>query len=511
MTSIDTSVDTALSTPSTIRACVFALSPTPSQARALQSHCGAQRFAYNWGLALVRAIIAQRDAERSYGVTDSALTPHVNWSAYALRKRWNETKSTVAPWWSENSKEAYASGLANLSAALNRWAHDRKSESGRRRAFPRFKPKRSRPSCRFSTGAFGLTATDNRHIKLPRIGVIRTSESTHRLARQIGRGTARIRSATVSFRNGRWQVSFSVEASWPPSGGLRRKLPVIGIDLGITHWAILSTPIPDITDTDGFVAALPCPERAEKKLRRLQRRAARQQGPDKRLRCTPSRRWSKTHAEIARAHTRMSNVRADKLHKLTTRLAASCESIVIEDLHVAGLIRNRRLSARIQHAAWGELRRQLTYKSAASGTSVVVADRFYPSSKTCSGCGVVKTKLPLAERTFHCDHCPTHLDRDINAARNLASLVEDRTRRTSAESCAGTSNKPAGNPHKTDPGSAMGTATGRPSRPTPRSDTTAVTATTVRSPLRHHVFLNTAHDGGAAPPDSQPPHEGGWG
>jgi putative transposase len=109
-----------------IQAYQFALDPTPAQESALRSHCGGQRYAYNWGLRLVQANLAQRAAERSYSLADAALTPALNWSAYSLRKDWNQTKARVAPWWAENSKEAYSSGLANLAAALGNW-NDSKS------------------------------------------------------------------------------------------------------------------------------------------------------------------------------------------------------------------------------------------------------------------------------------------------------------------------------------------------------------------------------------------------
>jgi hypothetical protein len=179
---------------------------------ALRSHCGGQRFAYNWGLALVRANLAQREAERSYGVPDDRLTPSLSWSAYSLRKSWNQAKDDLAPWWAENSKEAYSSGLVNLAAALGNWIDSR---TGKRRGptvrFPRFKGKRAARSCRFTTGAFGLADSDRRYVKLPRIGLVRTHESTRKLARHIERGAARIRSATVAHRRGRWFVSLSVE------------------------------------------------------------------------------------------------------------------------------------------------------------------------------------------------------------------------------------------------------------------------------------------------------------
>ncbi|WP_245721348.1 hypothetical protein [Nocardia pseudovaccinii] len=157
----------------------------------------------------MKANLDQRHAETTYGHSGDDLTPPMPWSAYALRKQWNQIKDQIAPWWAENSKEAYSSGLANLAAALQNWADARTGKRrGRTVGFPRFKGRRAGLSCRFTTGAFGLTDGDRRHVKLPRIGTVRTHESTRKLARHLERGTARIRSATVSHRAGRWFVSF---------------------------------------------------------------------------------------------------------------------------------------------------------------------------------------------------------------------------------------------------------------------------------------------------------------
>ena len=114
-----------------VQAYRFALDPSPAQEAALRSHCGAQRFAFNWGLARVKANLGQREAERNYGVPEELLTPAVSWSAWSLRKDFNAVKREVAPWWAENSKEAYASGLANLTAALGNWATSRAGHAER--------------------------------------------------------------------------------------------------------------------------------------------------------------------------------------------------------------------------------------------------------------------------------------------------------------------------------------------------------------------------------------------
>lgn len=392
-----------------IRAYLFALDPTEEQAELFRSHCGAQRLAYNWCLARVRANWAQRAAEQTYGLSGEALTPWVDTSAYGLRKAWNTTKAQVAPWWAQNSKEAYASGCANLAAALV-------SRKAGRAQMPRFKSKRrARLTCRFTAGGFGL-GPDRRHIRLPVIGVVRTYESTRKLARRVEAGTARIRSATLSYQRGRWHVSFSVELP-DPAPAARPGSRVVGIDLGIKGLAVLST---------GQTVPNPRPlDQAQAALRRAQRQAARRRGPDRRTGVEPSRRWRKSRGRADRIHTRVANLRRDAVHKLTTGLTAEFDTIVLENLAVANMIRNRRLSRAIADAGWAQIRRQLTYKIAQAGGVLVVADRWFASSKTCSGCGTAKAKLMLSERTYSCLACGLVLDRDLNAALNLAALAAD--------------------------------------------------------------------------------------
>ncbi len=421
-----------------IRGYLFALDPTPAQVQEFRSHCGGQRYAYNFGLALVRANLEQRAAERTYGIAEGDLTPAVSWSAYSLRRAWNTAKHDLAPWWPENSKEAYSSGLANVAAALSHWSASRSgTRSGPRVAFPRFKGRRARLSCRFTTGALGLSA-DRRHVQLPRIGVVRTHESTRTLARRIEAGTARIRSATLSWQRGRWHVAFSVELPDPQplerTGGR-----VVGIDLGITSLAVLSTGhvVPNPRHLDAALSAL----------RRAQRTCSRRRGPDRRTRIEPSNRWRKATAQVSALHTRVANSRRDALHKLTTRLVASHDTLVVEDLNVAGMLRNRHLARHISGLGMGEFRRQIQYKADQAGVRVVVADRWYPSSKTCSACGAVKAKLTLAEREFLCQSCGTRLDRDLNAARNLAALADQAVSGVLRPDVK----RPAGNPDKTAP------------------------------------------------------------
>ena len=261
---------------------------------------------------------------------------------------------------------------------------------------------------------------------LPRLGAIRTHESTRKLARRLDDGRARILSATVRQEAcGRWYVSLQAEVVRAAESP-RRPGVAAGVDLGVSHLAV-------IADSAGGVRYEPNPQHLEQALSTLRRRSrqmARRRGP---VRCdpatgttvrqVPSAGWRDARRSLARAHVRVRHLRADAIAKLTSALAAEYGCVVAEDLNVAGMLRNRRLARRIAGAGFGEIRRQLGYKSAWNGGQLVLADRWYPSSKTCSGCGVVKAKLPLRTRVFRCEACGLVLDRDLNAARNLAALA----------------------------------------------------------------------------------------
>jgi putative transposase len=258
---------------------------------------------------------------------------------------------------------------------------------------------------------------DRQHVQLPKIGVLKTHESTRKLARRLEHGTARILAATVSRTADRWFVSFTCEVQRVIPTGSRRTA-VVGVDVGVQHLAVLST---------GAVIRNPrALEESLKRLRRLSRQLARRQGTraaDGRYR-VPSVRWEQAHRQFARTHARIANIRRDALHKLTTTLATEYATVVVEHLNVAGMVRNRTLARAIADSGMGELRRLLTYKTSWHGSHLVVANPSCPSSKTCSACGWVKAKLTLAERTFTCEACGLRIDRDLNAAHNLAKLAD---------------------------------------------------------------------------------------
>ncbi|NED88259.1 IS200/IS605 family element transposase accessory protein TnpB [Streptomyces sp. SID11233] len=413
----------------TVSAHRLALDPNAAAGARLYSHAGAARAAYNWAVAHVTAVWWQRGAEASYGIAEDGLTPWRSWSLPSLRKAFNENKHAdprFAGWWEENSKEAYNTGLAHASAAFDNYAKSRKGKrKGARVGVPRFKSKRkARPACRFTTGAIRIEP-DGRHVTLPRIGTVRLHEHRPDLRARIDAGTMRILSATVRLDRGRWFVAFQVEQR-NELVRVARPAAAVGIDLGITSLAVLA-------DSDGNVSGEPNPrhlDRAQRQLARASRVVSRRRGPDRRTGRKPSRRWEKANRVRNKVHHRVANLREDTLHKLTTRLTAEYGTLVIEDLNVTGMGRNRRLSRRVADAAFGEIRRQLTYKTRRHGTRLVVADRWFPSSKTCSRCGAVKTKLPLSVRVFACDTCGLVLDRDENAGHNLLALTTRTTRTT---------------------------------------------------------------------------------
>ncbi|MEV6769876.1 IS607 family element RNA-guided endonuclease TnpB [Nocardia sp. NPDC051030] len=414
-----------------MRAYRYALDPSSAQLRILESNCGAARFAFNHMLSHVKAIIDQRAAERTYDIPDDELTPPQGWSLPALRKTWNQRKDEFAPWWRENSKEAYNTGLDALAGGLDAWAKSRTGErSGAAVGFPRFKCKfRAARSIRFTTGVIRIEP-DRHHVTLPRLGAIHTHESTRKLARRLEAGTARIMSATVRFDGRRWYCSFHVlvEHESRSTPAARSRYSVVGVDLGVKDLLVVAAP--DGTELMRRPAPKPLAA-AQERLRIVQQRAARRQGPwdpDAQSGRDPSQRWLRTQQQVVKIHARASNLRRELLHEVTTGLARDHQTIVIEDLNIAAMSRQggrwkRGLNRAIGDAALGRLRILLEYKSMWNHRSLIVADRWFPSTQLCSGCGA-KTKLPLSERTFRCRTCGLVIDRDLNAAINLARLGE---------------------------------------------------------------------------------------
>jgi putative transposase len=280
--------------------------------------------------------------------------------------------------------------------------------------FPKFKRRKGDAvgSVRFTTGTIRL---DGRaHVVLPVIGRVKTHESTRKLARRVEAGTARIMAATIKRERGRWFAVFTcaVERDDPAA---RNPTAAVGVDVGVKTLAVTS---------DGTEYANPkYLATSLTRLRRESRRVSRRRGPDRRTGNTGSARWHRANRARNRVHHRVADARRDGLHKLTTELAATYGAIAVEDLNVAGMLRNRRLARAIADTGFATLRHQLAYKTQWRGSVFAVADRWYPSSKTCSDCKAVKSKLSLSERVFVCEECGLVRNRDHNAALNLADQV----------------------------------------------------------------------------------------
>jgi putative transposase len=409
-----------------VQAYKYALDPTSTQSRQLASFAGAARVAHNRMLAYVKADLELGKWERQ--LLGGRLEPAQGWSLAALRRTWNANKDVWAPWWRECSKEAFNTGLEQLAAGLKNWADSRNGvRKGRPVGFPRYKFRaRTTPSVAFTTGIVRLE-DDRRSVTLPRLGRVHVHENTRKLHRRITAGTARVLRATCSRdATGRWHVAFTVEVQRQvgPVAGVRRHHQAVGVDLNCSDLVAATADGREVLR----VRAPRSLRDAQKKLGRLQRKAARQQRGSSRRR--------RTLAAIGRTHARAANGRRDSLHKATTHLAQTYATVVVEDLNVAGMtrrktglgLRGRGANRAMLDAGMGQTRRLLTYKTGWYGSDLVVADRWYPSSKTCSSCGARKPSLRLDERTYDCTACGASIDRDLNAAINLARLAGPSTR-----------------------------------------------------------------------------------
>ena len=364
----------------TVQAFRFTLDPTAEQARALARHFGARRKTFNWTVATLKADIA---AWHASGVETAKP------SLRALRRRWNTVKNDIcvnpatgAVWWPECSKEAYADGIAGAVDAYWNWQSSRLGKrAGKRVGFPRFKKKgRDADRVCFTTGAMRIEP-DRRHLTLPVIGTVRTHENTRRIERLICVGRARLLAISVRRNGTRIDASVRVVVQRPIQPKVALPDSRVGIDVGVRRLAT-------VADEDGTVLErVPNPRPLHAALREL-RHVSRA-----RSRCRQgSRQYRERTVDISRLHRRVNDVRTHHLHVLTTRLAKTHGRIVVEGLDAAGMLRQKGLpGARarrrgLSDAALGTPRRHLSYKTLWYGSQLVIADRWFPSSKTCHQC-----------------------------------------------------------------------------------------------------------------------------
>lgn len=382
----------------------FELDPTNAQLTDLARHAGAARYAFNWGLAERKRML-----DAGEGSTN----------AIAQHKAWNEFKREGAPWWIQVSKCAPQEALRDLDRGMRAFYRSRKARGQTRVGFPKFKRKGRNDSFRVT----GSIHVGDKSVTLPRLGSIRTKEPTSKL---VASG-AKVTSAAVRREADRWYVSLAVEVERPHPAPVKGS--VVGIDRGITTFAVCS---------DGCVIQSPkALNQGLKKLRRLNKSVSRKK--------KGSRNRGKAQLVLARYHRHIANRRRDALNKATTNLAKTKQVIVVEGLNVAGMIRNRRLSRRVADLGWGEFHRQLSYKCVWYGSMLVVADRFFPSTKTCSGCGELADEVPLSQRTFVCGACGLSIDRDLNAAINLEKLYVAVSSTETQNACGAASSGQGGN------------------------------------------------------------------
>jgi putative transposase len=386
------------------RGFVFEVETTsPEQPTRVAQAFGARRYTYNWALGQVKANLETRTADPT--------VPALAWNFYELRKAWNHAKYEVAPWWRCTSKEAYASGIADLVTGLRNWSDARAGRrNGARVGFPRFKARhRDRDRVRFTTGAMRLEP-DRRHLTVPVIGKLRSKENTRRLERLVVNGRARILSMTLSQRDGRLVVAVQAIIAQQPH------LPAepagrCGVDLGIgPEWAVIAHD----DDTIERVAH-PAPW---KEVHQQQRRLARK--VSRRIVGSRAHRLAKT--KRAALDRRAANLRREAIHALTTRLARRYGTVVVEDLDVAAMQRSmgrRAFRRTVSQAGIGRVRPTLAYKCLAQGGGLIVADRWFGSSKCHHDCGGHRADLKLGDRVWSCPRCGRLVDRNANAALNL--------------------------------------------------------------------------------------------
>jgi transposase len=402
-----------------VQAYRFELDPSEGQAVFLGACCGAARFWFNQALEEVKRRLDLRAAGEEVSVP---------WSYKALCSEFDrDWRAERCDWQHEVVCGCYQGGFESLGLALKNFSEGRRA--GRRVGFPSFR-RQGGPHTE-SVIFQRARPVDARRVQLDRrIGPVCSKERMSKLCRLLARDEqARILRATLSRKGERWFISFTVRRS-AKRRRARRPQAVVGVDPG---WARLAT----LSTGEVFANARPLAG-ALRRLRRLERRLDRQRrtnNPGSYLsdgRVKPgAREWVKSkrmlrvEAQRRGLHERVANLRREQAHQLTTYLTREFGVIGVETLAVANLIRNRRLARHIADVGWGLILEQLKYKTSWSdGSLLVAADRFYPSSKTCSDCGTVRAKLALSERVFTCEACGLVIDRDLNAALNLAHMAQ---------------------------------------------------------------------------------------
>jgi putative transposase len=368
-----------------IRAHLIRLNPTDEQQAYFRKACGTARFVFNWALA----------RWKYYRALGKSVSMH------ELKKEFNQLKRHHFPWVYDVTKCAAEHEFTNLGQALANFFRKQKAgalpklsrprKDGEAGGFPRFKSKKQ------GYGSFYLAndkfSVDGHTVQIPKLGPVNMTERL--------RLPGKILSATVSYRAGWWWIAITVDTPTPPNNP--KPLAAVGVDVGLKALAVVSTG--EVLENQKHLA------RRLRAIKCLTRAVSR-----KRL---GSKNRAKAVLRLAKAHFKVACARKDVAHKFTTGLVQQAGLIGIEDLHVAGMVKNRSLAQAISDAAWSEIRRQLVYKAVAAGAQVVLVSRFYPSSQLHHGCTGRKIDLGLSERSWRCPECGQLVERDLNAALNI--------------------------------------------------------------------------------------------
>ncbi len=381
------------------------LEPTPAQRDYFARAAGTARRVWNWALAEWNRLAASGQRPEAM-----RLKKHFNAIKY-VHPDWLDDQGN--PWLRTVHRDAHAQPFAHLAQAWSRYFEA--GRAGEHACPPRFKKKgRCRDSFYVANDKFRI---EGKIAVLPRVGRVSLSEAL--------RWPGKIMAGSVSREADDWFLAVQVDVPDDVARCRRSGSGIAGVDLGITAAA---------TFDSGYKVAAPRPLKAA--LRRLRIRSRRQSrkheaakartgieaAVPKGTKLPKSKNQTKGAKALARLHARIARVRRDFLHKLTTRLCRENQAVGIEDLHVKGMLANHRLARSIADIGFYEFRRQLLYKAQRYGTRIVVADRWYPSSRLCSGCGAKNSRLTLGERSWTCG-CGARHDRDVNAAINLQRLA----------------------------------------------------------------------------------------
>ena len=355
-------------------------------------HAGVARHA--WNSALNRCIEL-----RSIGSKHPSAIDNHKWLVATIKKE--------NSWYYNYSKCSPQQALRNLEKAFKNFhilqkesGYKLRDKNGQLKGFPNFKKKGVNDSFYLERN---IKLQGNK-IRLPIFGWIKCSETLP---------DVKVKSATIKRISNNWFVVFWYEFS---GGIVSKKESEVGVDLGIKHLATFSN--------GDVIINRKSYENAKNKLIKQKKEVSRRF-----IRCSEnqSSNYKKSALKLSKTYATVANIRRDVLHKTTSFLAKNFETVVIEDLKVKKMTKNRKLSSAILDVGFYEFKRQLLYKKEWYGGNVIIANQYYPSSKICSCCGNKKEKLKLSERTYKCSSCDTKIDRDLNAAINLKNLAVSST------------------------------------------------------------------------------------